>query len=91
MAGSYAFINEPHQVSPSPTSSVYPVEPGQVAILSWYGVVMAFSIQLAYRCVVRKLDENHTWVRICKLCLGISFFIKAVLFASLGTKYVCLY
>ena len=89
MAETHAFINEPHQVSPSPSSAVYPVEPGQVAILCWYGVVMAYSIQLAYRCVIRRIDIDHTWVRVCKLSLGMSFFIKGTLFAALGTKYVC--
>lgn len=89
MAGSHALITEPHPVSPSTSSTPYPVEPGQVAILSWYGVVMAYAIQLAYRCVIRKIDAEHTWVRVCKLSLGISFFIKGVLFAVLGTKYVC--
>ncbi|CDH57498.1 hypothetical protein RO3G_02504 [Lichtheimia corymbifera JMRC:FSU:9682] len=88
MAGSHALITEPHPVSPSTSSTPYPVEPGQVAILSWYGVVMAYAIQLAYRCVIRKIDAEHTWVRVCKLSLGISFFIKGVLFSVLGTNLI---
>ncbi|KAI7874982.1 hypothetical protein K492DRAFT_35777 [Lichtheimia hyalospora FSU 10163] len=88
MAETHAFINEPHQVSPSPSSSAYPVEPGQVAILCWYGVVMAYAIQLAYRCVIRRIDIDHTWVRVCKLSMGICFFIKGALFAALGTNLI---
>ncbi|KAG2219735.1 hypothetical protein INT45_007774 [Circinella minor] len=69
-----------------PLPGTVTIDPGDAIVIAFYGVVVAYSAEVLYRCLALRLDPNERMIRFFKSVMATSFFIKAILFMTFDTN-----
>ena len=68
-----------------PLPGTVTINPGDATVIALYGVVVAYSAEVLYRCLALRLDPNNRVIRFFKSIMALSFFIKAIIFMTFDT------